>query len=615
MFKTGLLFSSICILVFSFSHLLWADQGEEILSENLQAMGGKAKVEEIKSIYFEANTIISGLSGEVKSWSVFPNRSRQDYDFKVLKVSSGCDGKIYWSKDQSGKVKELGELEKPAAWTESYFSNYLYFYPDKFPRELKLLGEEKDSLGEYFVLEIKPQGGESRKLFINKKTYMIDKSVQKQDIGTATTYYSDYREVEGIKTAFNTRTSTGNPQYDSQTKVTLLKFNESMESSLFEMPKEKIEDYVFLNSGTKVTLPFELTGNHIFVKAIVNKSFPAWLIFDTGAGTSLLDMNFAKKIGIESLGEAAIAGASGADKAMLLKINSIQLGDLLLQERNGVAINLATIEEYEGREINGILGYDVTSLFVVEIDYYNKNITFYDPKNFQYSGKGEKFDLEISANIPSIKARVDDEPEGSYVLDSGSRASLILYSPFVKEKKFLEKYPKATESLAGHGVGGAVQGFTARLKKIQLGSFVINEPVTFLSTAKEGALAMYKYQGNIGGVVLKQFKVVLDYKNKKMILEKNPSFGQREENDKSGMMLILKDKKIKVSQILKNSAAEKAKIETGDELLSLNGKPSNTLTLEKIREMFQDKEGTVIKMEIKRGEETKKFELKLKSMI
>jgi hypothetical protein len=613
--KVSIFLLFLFTLILPFSHLVWADQAQEILSKNLEAMGGRQNLEKIKTSYVEVSVTYGGLQGEVKSWSVFPNISRQDVDFKVLKISSGCDGKIYWSKDQNGKVNELGELEKSPAWTENYFFNNLYFYPDKFPRELKLLGEEKDSLGEYFVLEIKPQGGDSRKLFINKKTYLIDKSMQKQDIITITTYYSDYRVVDGIKTAFTTRNSTGNPQYDSQTKVTLLKFNEPIDPSLFEMPKEKVEDYVFLNPEKKTTVPFELTSNHIYIEVMINKSFPAWMILDTGAGSTCLDMSFAKKIGIESAGKFEAQGAGGSDSASLLKVNSVQLEDLLLREQNGVGFNLVPLEMYEGREINGILGYDLISRFVVEIDYYNKNITFYDPKNFQYSGQGEILDLEFSNNTPHIKAKIDGNYEGLFVLDTGSRKSLTLHAPFVKQHKFLEKYPNAIEAFAGAGIGGEAKALQTRIKSLQIGSFIINEPMTGLSTAQKGAFVSEKFQGSIGGGILKRFRVILDYGNKKMILEKNPSFNQKDEYDKTGMLILWKDKKFVVQQIVKNSPAEKAKIKMGDELLSLNGKPANAFTLEQMREMFQDKDGTVIKVEMKRGEGMKKFELKLKSLI
>ncbi len=274
----------VTILLLLLTNLSWGITGEEILSKHLLALGGKDNLLKIKTTCIKGKVNYGGLQGEFTSYSQFPDLSRQDIDFKMFQMSTGTDGKTYWSKDQNGKIKQLEKIERFYAWSETYFSNYLYFFPEQYKRELNYLGEEKDSSNQYYIMEIKPEDGNPRKLFINKDTYLLDKYQQKMDIDITTSYLTDYREIEGIKIPFHTRVTTGKPQYDVEIEITDLKFNSEVDPSIFQMPQEKVEDYSFSTPDKKTTIPFELTNNHIYVNVLVNGKDSAYFVLDTGAG-------------------------------------------------------------------------------------------------------------------------------------------------------------------------------------------------------------------------------------------------------------------------------------------------------------------------------------------
>jgi predicted aspartyl protease len=588
---------------------------EEILTKHLEATGGKENLLKVKTSYVKGTISTSGLEGEFTSYSELPDLSRQDADFKIFKVSSGTDGKTYWNKDQNGKIRELEKIEKSFAWTENYFGNFLYFFPDEYKREIAYLGDEKDSLGEYYVIEIKPENGEPRKLFINKQTYLLDKYQQKMDIDVATIYLTDYRNIEGLKVSFHYHTTTGKPQYDVDVAITEIKFNVAVDPSLFQMPQEKVKDYAFSTPGGKTTVPFELANNHIYIKVLVNGTHPASFLLDTGAGASCIDLAFARGIGLEITGKFEAKGVGGSEDAGFLDLESLELGGLKMFQQKIVSLNLSPLNIYEGRELQGILGYDFLSRFVFEIDYQKNIITFYEPKTFNYTRDGEVLEIELYGNTPHIKAVIDGEYEGLFNLDTGSRKSLDLHAPFVEEHYLLKKYPKAIEAFGGAGIGGQTKSLQTRIKSIQIGNFLIQEPICGLSLAEEGAFKSEKTQGNIGGGILKRFDVIFDYERKKIILEKNDSFAEKDELDKSGLLIAWKDGKFLVQNIFEDSPAKKAKIEPGEEIISINNEPVSKYSLSQLRDILTGKDGTKIKLQLKKDDKLREVSFKLKSLI
>jgi hypothetical protein len=605
----------VTLLVLLLFNLSWGITAEEILSKHLQALGGKDNLLKIKTTFVRGTINMGGLQGEFAISSRFPDLSRVDMDFKIFQISTGTDGKTYWMKDQNNKIRELEKTERSFALTENYFGNYLYFFPEEYRMELNYLGEEKDSSGQYYILEIKPEAGETRQLFINKNTYLLDKYQQKMDIDLTTTYLKDYREIQGIKIPFYSRMTTGKPQYDVEAITTEVKFNLEVDPSIFQMPQEKVEDYSFSTPDKKTTIPFELANNHIYIKVLVNGKDSAYFVLDTGAGASCIDLAFANRSGLEAVGKFEAKGVGGSEDAGFLEIQSLELEGLKMSKQKVVSLNLSPMDIYEGREMDGILGYDFLSRFVFEIDYLNNKITFYDPKIFNYSGKGEALEIDLYGNTPHIKAIVDGKHEGMFNLDTGSRKSLDLNAPFVQEKGFLKKYPKAIEAFAGAGIGGQTKSLQARIKSIQIGSFLIKEPITGLSLAEEGAFKSEKTQGNIGGGILKRFKVIFDYEHKKVILEKNDLFDQKDELDKSGMMIIWKDGEFLINHIFKGTPAEKAKLEPGEEITSINDEPISKYTLSQLRELLSGKDGTKIKLQLRKDDKSREVSFKLKSLI
>ena len=372
-----------------------------------------------------------------------------------------------------------------------------------------------------------------------------------------------------------------------------------------------------------VTIPFERVNRNICLEVSVANSRPLCFILDTGAKYAIIDLALAKSLGLELGDSIAVAGA-GKNVTMgnFLKSSSFRIPGLEgFSQPLSLAIPLEELAKASGHEFAGILGFDFISQFVVEIDYLKQTVTLHDKEHYQYQGAGEIFPISFNAAAhPQVHARIIDAGrapiEGTFVLDLGSSASLILDTPFVKKEKFLEPARPTVPWLEGRGLGGITPGLVGRIHALQLGSYVIENPVAIFSQADSGPLASAEAQGNIGAAVMEKFKVILDYSRSRIILEPNARFAEPMEYNHSGLSLISSGpayREFHVEAVADHSPASETGIQPGDILLSLDGRRASEFSLTEIRHRFQ--EAGELRLQLRRDNTTLNVNLKLRRLI
>ncbi len=160
--------------------------------------------------------------------------------------------------------------------------------------------------------------------------------------------------------------------------------------------------------------------------------------------------------------------------------------------------------------------------FVVEIDFQKKILTLYEPGLFRYTGKGERIPLEYSDNHIYAKAAVQVSDSlsipGRFMVDCGSMTGLILTTSFIKQHRLIP--PADSKEISLCGFGGTSGSMIGILDGLQIGKSTINKPVTLFSQASGGVLTREDMAGSIGNGILRNFRVILDYSRREMILEK-----------------------------------------------------------------------------------------------
>jgi len=362
-----------------------------------------------------------------------------------------------------------------------------------------------------------------------------------------------------------------------------------------------------------------MNGNHVLLQGRVNGSEPLWFTLDTGAASSVVNMRRARELGLQLTGGGRAQGAGGTAESARLSGITFSLPGVEIKNLSVMAIALDSIEATAGRRMDVIIGAELFQRYVVEVDYASRLITLYDPKQYVYSGTGESLPMKFTYNHPYVTGRVDVpglEPiEGDFVIDAGSGYGLTFTPQFAKEHKLLERLSPTVRTKA-RGVGGEFPLTIGRVEALEMGSFKLKGLTTAVPQTS-GFIAREGAAGNIGGLVLRRFKVIFDYPHRRMILEPNRSFGDPFEFDMSGLALISAGpdfKLIKIHRIIEGSPAAEIGLKAEDVILEVDGRAASEYTLHTLRELFK-KEGKTYALKVRRGEEPLQFKLKTRRLI
>jgi hypothetical protein len=306
-------------------------------------------------------------------------------------------------------------------------------------------------------------------------------------------------------------------------------------------------DVRFASGNGALKIPFELYNNHIYLKVSVNGSSPLSFLLDTGA-PHIIDLKQARAIGLKlkfegqatGVGEGTVGfyssngitfnlpgvSLSGQRVGVLpLEPVAVCASEIVVDERGHLQKCGPDKQRCQKRVIDGVLGHDFFTRFVVEIDYGSRLINLYTPENYKYQGTGESFPLEIKDQKIYVKGRLSLSGrapiDGRFLIDTGNASSLFLTRRFVDANRLLPPAPELTRFFVC-GIGGDSEILIGTLSALQLGNIKISGPVTGFAQAKNGELADADYAGNIGGAILRHFKVVFDYSHGRMILESLP---------------------------------------------------------------------------------------------
>jgi len=247
------------------------------------------------------------------------------------------------------------------------------------------------------------------------------------------------------------------------------------------------------------------------------------MLLDTDTDPSAVDLTMAKEIGLKLDSHAVPASGGGTSKnvAYETKVALINVGTLETKNVEAGAIDLSTVSTQLGKKIDGVLGYSFLKNRIVQIDYPAKVVRFFDKP--PYSGSPPS-----SHNITVLSFHYNDYVmiDGVSVngqvftatLDTGSSGNFHLTPEAVSKLGLDEEAAKGPIS-GSVGYNGNAQHHSGTVNNILIGDISVDKPnVTFFT---KGTGHDKKPWGlNIGNVFLKGYVVTVDYRAKKITLEK-----------------------------------------------------------------------------------------------
>lgn len=269
-----------------------------------------------------------------------------------------------------------------------------------------------------------------------------------------------------------------------------------------------------IKDGDSTSLRFDSANNLIVITATLNGKGPFRFLIDTGASHHVMKPEVAQALGLKVTDFGVLdAGGRGTVHAGSVRVSKLQVGGFTLEKQQFAVISFPSSYPFEG-----FLGAELFKRFVVTIDFKNSLITLTHLNAFRYRGKGVSLPIKFYEGlIPQVRSEVD-EVAGWFKIDTGYNASLVLFGKFVNENGLLAKYSPKTSSPGGVTLTGEVgDAPNARVRHFKLGSLTLQDVLTSFFPEKEGFNSAFA--GAIGTVLLKQFKVIIDYKRQRIILE------------------------------------------------------------------------------------------------
>lgn len=598
---------------------------EQILDKYVQALGGRAAVEKVNSRTSKGSftSIHLKTKGPIELYAKEPNKwlmvlVAQGYG----NYRRGFNGTVAWEKypgrdnaaNLSGFSKRDAEFYLPLKFRET------------FPK-VALKDNEKLGDRETAALEAPGDGNAKRWYFDNKSGLLLRSETRSSSGKTLDSVdYDDYRMVDGVEEPFSIRI-VDRDGTDFNIKLNNIEHNRLIDDASFDKPQNprrdtanvpKAKPEVRLISGNSTTIPYLMDDNgNRLLKVRLNNSPPLNFTIDTGSDVfAILTSSQANNLGLipRNKYKVGIAANIGEIEAATIPSANLTLpGVEALNQR----IEVIMSEDAMGNEskIDGVLGLEFLNKFIVEIDYEAQTLSLFAPEKYQYKGTGEVFPIKIEDGSPMVRLKMittgGKRIEDYFEVDNGMGATLLLRTPAVKKYGLLSEM-QTIEAPIDIEAGGEYRRRLGRLKSLQLGHFIIENPTVSLSENVEGE------GGTLGEEILRRFKVIFDFAHHRMILEPNSHFKEPYEEDMSGLSITPEEnsgtKVFRIRQVVANTPGAEAGLQADDLVTAVDGQPAASLTEGHLEHLFMQ-EGREVALTIRRGEKQVQVRLKLKRLI
>jgi hypothetical protein len=573
------------------------------LVARFKAASGDAAWDSATTLHAKGTIATGGLSGDLTVvQDLVRGRSVAAYKLGPVEGADGYDGTTGWNVGPGGEVTALDAPEaKRRAVTQAWLNANAYWYPQRLQATYGAVADKTADGKTFRVVEATPAGGDPVGLWFDPESGLLARVVQHEAQDTATSVYEDYREVGGVRVAYRTVTDRTDaagrtdPRARVDVRYTEVALNGPIADADFAMPEMAATARIADPSGT-TRIAFDLVNNHIYADGTIDGKKARFLV-DTG-GSNVLTPAAARKFGIK--GEGDLPGRGGGEesvKAQLAHVGEVTLGGASLAKPVFVILDLGALTSVEGVEFDGLVGFEMFRRFGATIDYAGHVLTLADPAKFAPPAGATVVPFELSDTTPLVAGTLDGEAI-RVSIDTGSRASLSMHSPFVRAHGLVARYHAAPDAVVGWGVGGPSRGRPARFGTLELGDQEIRGIAGDLYVGDKGAFSNPDMSGNLGGGVLRRFTVAFDYGAKRMYLAPNADFAKADSFDRSGLFLLGDGDALLVADVAPQSAAERAGLEAKDRIVAIDGAPANGAALIAVRAKLRESPaGTKLKVD------------------
>ncbi len=564
----------------------------EILQRHLAALGGKEAVAAITSTRVVADVLTGGLTGTVTTIYAAPEDEYEEDKIGPLDITQGYDGKTAWRRDTNDNIRLLGPDEIQNLRNQLYFDTNSYVLPGPIKGTITLRPQRDHGTGDY-VLDALPDGGKPTTIFLNPKTFLIDREQHKDDDVTVITSFTDYRPVNGVEFPFAQHTTNGNKRYDISLTVKSLTNDDAAPASLFQEPTADNRADFVTPGATSATVPFDFSEGEIALGVTLNGQ-PERVFLDSGSSGVAIAKTVADALHLPQSGFLEARGYGGSTDLLPVKVATFEVpGAIRLTDVAAVAIPLSpALNSFLATPVAGFVGYDLFSHYVIRVDFPKRQITFIAPGSFQPTADdGQAVPIALDDDIPTLTAQLDALPPARYLVDTGDSGQLRLYGPYVAKNHLDRKYPGGTMTEGG-GVGGASLSRLARVNAFTVAGVTLHDIPTDFSLDTKGGASQIE-AGSVGVALLSRFVVTFDYPHGRIFFAPGPGASQPFNTRTSGLAVGLGGlpQHVLITAVAPGAPAQFSGIKPGDTLVSVDGVSATQLGLPGVRSLLSGGDG------------------------
>ena len=346
----------------------------------------------------------------------------------------------------------------------------------------------------------------------------------------------------------------------------------------------------------------------------INGSDTLYFILDTGLQKSIISgPEQDEALELRQAREVQLRGIPSVEPvhAILSTGNHTKIGNITLHDQDFIILpgNLLKLSAKMGMKIHGLLNLESLQQYILEIDYDSKLLTFYEPGTLREYKNLEGFTslpMDINHNVPAVRASIvinhDTTLPVRLMLDTGAGNSLNLYTGTLPDFDIPEG---SRDSFLGSSLKGNIEGKVGRIQGIrfgphQLSDVIVSYPDPPDTVPGDGPSGR---NGSLGAEFLRRFNAILDFSDRKIHITPGNAYNEAFFYDMSGLEIqttVPVEQRFIVTGIRKRSRAEMAGVRTGDEILSINGIPSEELNLDEVYRNLAGQDGKRIRLELLR---------------
>jgi len=375
------------------------------------------------------------------------------------------------------------------------------------------------------------------------------------------------------------------------------------------------EEFVQPSAKLLTSFPFrQFSGGVILIKATVNDNKDSLnFILDTGSGGISLDSQTVSQLKIQNeLSDKTIRGIAGIRKVNFAYNNTLRLPGLRVDSLNFHINDYDILTSVYGEHIDGIIGYSFFNRYIVKINYDSLLVQVYSKGSMKYP-KGGYLLKPLLVNLLIQSARITDAQDRTarFYFDTGAGLCLLLSKDFVEDSTLFSSKRKKVSTQV-EGLGGKKQMELTTVRNFRLGPYRFKRVPAYIFE-DEFNVTSYPYLGGlIGNDLLRRFNVILNYEKRDIYITPNSHYRDLFDYSYTGLNFYIVNNEVIITDVMKNSPAEKAGFLPDDVIMAINNNFSKNIQVYKTA---LQNPGEKIKILIYRNGLPLMLTLKVKSII